>query len=136
MDWNHYGTFEHSEAPHVSDELNEEALMFPSDPHIPNQSQVTPCVPSSAHHMEWCRSPAPDPRRFIPPSAGDSRSPCPALNALANHSILCVHLYIAWRSYCPDIYSSGLIMDVISPLFSFSVPFGSTITFPFLWPSC
>ncbi|KAH9045351.1 Cloroperoxidase [Lactarius pseudohatsudake] len=25
---------------------------------------------------------------FIPPSAGDSRSPCPALNALANHGIL------------------------------------------------
>ncbi|KAF8484715.1 Cloroperoxidase [Russula ochroleuca] len=28
------------------------------------------------------------PRPYIPPSAGDSRSPCPALNALANHSIL------------------------------------------------
>jgi len=26
--------------------------------------------------------------RFVPPSAADSRSPCPALNALANHSIL------------------------------------------------
>jgi hypothetical protein len=26
--------------------------------------------------------------RYIPPSADDSRSPCPALNALANHSIL------------------------------------------------
>jgi hypothetical protein len=25
---------------------------------------------------------------FVPPSPGDSRSPCPALNALANHSIL------------------------------------------------
>lgn len=25
---------------------------------------------------------------FVPPSADDSRSPCPALNALANHSIL------------------------------------------------
>ncbi|KAI0268206.1 Cloroperoxidase [Gloeopeniophorella convolvens] len=28
------------------------------------------------------------PHDFVPPSPGDSRSPCPALNALANHSIL------------------------------------------------
>jgi hypothetical protein len=33
------------------------------------------------------------PHEFILPSDRDSRSPCPALNALANHGILFVHLH-------------------------------------------
>jgi hypothetical protein len=32
---------------------------------------------------------APAPYAFVPPSASDARSPCPALNTLANHGYMC-----------------------------------------------
>jgi hypothetical protein len=53
---------------------------------------------------------------YIPPSASDSRSPCPALNALANHSILYVFIGIrVRRTSWTDVYLADLTMGVILP---------------------
>ena len=40
---------------------------------------------------------------FIPPQAGDIRSPCPALNTMANHGYMCVVFFFIIMSNCEHI---------------------------------
>ncbi|GJJ07982.1 hypothetical protein Clacol_002189 [Clathrus columnatus] len=73
--------------PSISTTLNNSQSSSPR-PLTPLLSPV-----KSVHHCLYSPSPdSPignaDPHRFIPPTPGSSRAPCPALNALANHGYL------------------------------------------------
>ena len=58
-----------------------------------------------------------DPHSYTPPSVTDCRSPCPALNALANHGYLYVSLAYSMCSSATDeaFNITGRTTDITSP---------------------
>src|SRR6266404_3908064 len=105
--------------------------LFPTR-HHPRESlkRLGPVDPSSAHlHLSPMST---SNHSFIPPSAGDSRSPCPALNALANHSILCVCALLGIASFGTDVHSTDPTMGAASPPCNLSVPSESITISPCL----